>query len=745
MSKEKPKSLTDLPGVTSSIASKLIEAGFPTLEALAVSKPEEVSQATGIPLTTATKIIEAARRALDIRFRTAREVKQERLNVQKVTTGSKNLDDLLGGGIETKTVTEFFGEFGTGKCIAKDTYIAYLNHDVLHVDRISEVYERYAKTYGEVPYDNGYAVPLKNVKVLSYSESGVKAVEAAFLYREWSNEVVVVRTKSGRVLKLTSIHKVLVVGRNGLEWIPAKELKPGNIVAAPIFLALQPIETDLTKDDAYFIGLVVARGSRKKTSITLTSAKLKDWVLAYLESRHGFKPSVKTINSSHVVKYVIPLSGRVAEFLKEVFESCLVNECIPGQILSGSVDLVKSFIAGFIDGGRTFNKHSNAFTSVKSEKMAVELAYLMARIGVSTVVKESGKGRYYKLYIVDSHPQALVDLPLKSSSININVSRKYPSKLLKPIKHSLKGFINCFSEGYVSKVRELLLKMNKGIWISEDDLVYLENSLLQLKEVLGKSAEIDKVLEYLSIVKSLSWDVVIGVSKEPYNDYVYDITVPVYENFIGGLTPSILHNTQICMQLSVNVQLQPERGGLSGKAAFIDAEGTFRWERIEAMARALGLDPDQVMECILYQRVYNTDHQMAVTDELFRIIPKENVRLIVVDSVTGLFRAEYPGREYLAARQQKLNKHLHQLVRIAEAYNVAVIVTNQVMARPDVFYGDPTQAVGGHILYHVPGIRVKLRKGKGNRRIARVVDAPHLPEGEAVFAITDEGIRDAED
>lgn len=745
MSKEKPKSLTDLPGVTSSIASKLIEAGFPTLEALAVSKPEEVSQATGIPLTTATKIIEAARRALDIRFRTAREVKQERLNVQKVTTGSKNLDDLLGGGIETKTVTEFFGEFGTGKCVAKDTYIAYLNQDVLHVDKISEVYERYAKTYGEVPYDNGYAVPLKNVKVLSYSDSGVKAVEAAFLYREWSNEVVVVKTRSGRSLKLTPIHKVLVVGRNGLEWTPAKEIKPGDVMAAPAFLTLQPIEADLTKDDAYFIGLVAARSSRKKTSITLTSAKLMNWVLTYLESRHSFKPSVKTINSSRGVKYVIPLGKRIAEFLKEVFRSCLTSECIPGQILSGSVDLVKSFIAGLIDGREPSKKYSSALVSVKSERMAVELSYLLARIGVSTVVKESSRGKRYRLYIVDALPRALVDLPLKSSSINVNVSRKYPSKLLKPIKRSLKSFINGLSEGCVSKVKELLLKMDKRIWVSEDDLTYLENFLLQLRGALGKSMEVDKVLNYLNVVKSLSWDVVIEVSKEPYNDYVYDITVPVYENFVGGQTPLILHNTQICMQLSVNVQLPPERGGLSGKAAFIDAEGTFRWERIEAMARALGLDPDQIMDGILYQRVYNTDHQMAVTDELFRIIPKENVRLIVVDSVTGLFRAEYPGREYLAARQQKLNKHLHQLVRIAEAYNVAVVVTNQVMARPDVFYGDPTQAVGGHILYHVPGIRVKLRKGKGNRRIARVVDAPHLPEGEAVFAITDEGIRDAED
>ncbi len=203
--------------------------------------------------------------------------------------------------------------------------------------------------------------------------------------------------------------------------------------------------------------------------------------------------------------------------------------------------------------------------------------------------------------------------------------------------------------------------------------------------------------------------------------------------------------TQICMQLAVNVQLPREKGGLEGKALFIDSEGTFRWERIEAMARALGLDPDKVMSNIIWARAISSDHQMAIVEEAMDIIPRENIKLLVVDSVTGHFRAEYPGRENLAIRQQKLNRHLHQLARIAEIYDVAVVVTNQVMARPDIFYGDPTIAVGGHVLAHAPGVRIQLRRGRGNRRIARIVDAPHLPESEAVFVITDAGIRDIEE
>ncbi len=202
--------------------------------------------------------------------------------------------------------------------------------------------------------------------------------------------------------------------------------------------------------------------------------------------------------------------------------------------------------------------------------------------------------------------------------------------------------------------------------------------------------------------------------------------------------------TQICHQLSVNVQLPEDKGGLGAKAVYIDTEGTFRWERIEQIARGVGLDPDEVMEKIYWIRAINSHHQMAIVDELFDLVKKDNIKLIVVDSVTSHFRAEFPGRENLAMRQQLLNRHLHQLMRLAEIYNVAVVVTNQVMARPDVFYGDPTQAVGGHVLGHAPGVRVYLKKSRGNRRIARVVDAPHLPEGETVFAITEWGIRDPE-
>ncbi|MFX1244401.1 MAG: DNA repair and recombination protein RadA, partial [Promethearchaeota archaeon] len=94
-------------------------------------------------------------------------------------------------------------------------------------------------------------------------------------------------------------------------------------------------------------------------------------------------------------------------------------------------------------------------------------------------------------------------------------------------------------------------------------------------------------------------------------------------------------------------------------------------------------------------------------------------------------------------RQQKLNKHLHDLLRVAEVTNIAVVTTNQVHAQPDVFFGAPDRPTGGHIVAHAAQTRIYLRKSKAERRIATLIDSPYLPEGEALFTITAQGIADA--
>ncbi len=198
--------------------------------------------------------------------------------------------------------------------------------------------------------------------------------------------------------------------------------------------------------------------------------------------------------------------------------------------------------------------------------------------------------------------------------------------------------------------------------------------------------------------------------------------------------------TQIGHVLAVAVQKQ-----LPGSyAVFIDTENTFRPERIRQIAEAFGLDPDDVLSHVKVARAYNSDHQMLLAEKVEDLIKNEkiDVKLVVVDSLTAHFRAEFIGRGTLAERQQKLNKHMHTLARTADVYNLCVYVTNQVMAKPDVFFGDPTEAIGGNIVAHNSTFRIYLRRGKKDTRVAKLVDSPNLPDGEAIFRITEEGISD---
>ena len=187
--------------------------------------------------------------------------------------------------------------------------------------------------------------------------------------------------------------------------------------------------------------------------------------------------------------------------------------------------------------------------------------------------------------------------------------------------------------------------------------------------------------------------------------------------------------SQIAHVLAVRTQLPVERGGANGSVIFIDGESTFRPERIKQMAEALKLDPLETLKNISVARAFNSDHQMLIAEKAEDLIKQKMtsdrpVRLIVVDSLTSHFRADFVGRGQLADRQQKLNKHMHTLMKLASQYNVCVYVTNQVMAKPDTFFGDPTAAIGGNIVGHnclAAGTLVQLPDGR-IRKIEEMFD-----------------------
>ncbi|WP_101295097.1 DNA repair and recombination protein RadA [Halegenticoccus soli] len=256
--------------------------------------------------------------------------------------------------------------------------------------------------------------------------------------------------------------------------------------------------------------------------------------------------------------------------------------------------------------------------------------------------------------------------------------------------------------------------------------------------------------------------------------------IPEVDDLLGGglETQSITEvygefgagKSQVTHQMAVNVQLPQEYGGLRGSCIFIDSEDTFRPERIDDMVR--GLD-DEIIQATMDDReiegspgdedameelladfldrihvakAFNSNHQILLAEKAKELAGEHEdtewpVRLLCVDSLTAHFRAEYVGRGNLAERQQKLNKHLHDLMRIGDLYNTAILVTNQVASNPDSYFGDPTQPIGGNILGHTSTFRIYLRKSKGDKRIVRLVDAPNLADGEAIMRVQGAGLK----
>ncbi|WP_410766025.1 DNA repair and recombination protein RadA [Haloferax sp. DFSO60] len=270
------------------------------------------------------------------------------------------------------------------------------------------------------------------------------------------------------------------------------------------------------------------------------------------------------------------------------------------------------------------------------------------------------------------------------------------------------------------------------------------------------------VLERRKEIGKLSWqidevDELLGGGLETQS------ITEVYGEFGAG-------KSQITHQLAVNVQLPREIGGLGGSCIFVDSEDTFRPERIDDMVHGLEDDVLQVtmdereiegspgdedaMEALVADfldkihvaKAFNSNHQILLAEKAKELAGEHEdtdwpVRLLCVDSLTAHFRAEYVGRGQLAERQQKLNKHLHDLMRIGDLYNTGILVTNQVASNPDSYFGDPTQPIGGNILGHTSTFRIYLRKSKGDKRIVRLVDAPNLADGEAVMRVQDGGLK----
>ncbi len=825
MAEDDDVELQDLPGVGPATAEKLRDAGFDDLLSIAVASPSVLSETAEVGEAASIRIIQAARKQADVGgFETGTSIMDRRKDISKVTTGSEGFDDLMGGGLETQSITEVFGEYGSGKCVAGDTPVFYYNDAEPHLETLQQAYEKYADEHGEQAYDDGHIVEGIPVEVLGLPEEGFERTSAAALYKEHAETVYRVKTRRGQTYRTTGAHRFLTVTEEGVAWAPAAKLEEGDVLAGP--KTMPGDEERLSKDEAYFLGLFAADGSRNPLGITSAQPKLVEWLSSFVEDAYGKTATVRSdTRREHVKTVLVPHDAR--DLLGFLANATAGTKRVPEHVLAARDDIVRAFLAGYLDGDGTVGDEVSATT--KSQDLATGIAYLFSRLGARVTRSEKlvDDSTFHVVRLTGFDREVVNELPLKIKGsfegTPRNSAHGYPTRIpqylakvyqeslggnrgrrAKPIGRKENGdetFYHVLTRGaygdrainratlerILNEFQEGRERLGEALDLAEDlddldheaflrlvDLLPFPLNSLASELGLAKSSlqnyvqrqlpedaekrqsirealvaelrEREKVLEdawpHLKNIEKMAWDEIVEIEEEPYDDYVYDLVVPDGHAFVGGTVPTFIHNTQVVLQLAVSTQLPEEEGGLGGEVMMIDTENTFRPERVGQMAEGFGLDPEEVLEKIHVARAFNSHHQMLLADKALDLAKENDVRCLIVDSLTSHFRAEYIGRGALAERQQKLNKFMHDILRFGDVHNAVVAVTNQVQAKPDAYFGDPTRPIGGHIVGHTATYRIYLRKSRGGKRIARLIDAPNLPEGEAVFQIEREGIRD---
>lgn len=724
---EEIHNIEDLPGIGKTTAEKLKAAGLADLMAVAVAHPATLVELVGITKQTALKAIQAARMQIQIGFKTGEEFFKERENTDRISTSSKELNKLLGGGVETKAITEAFGEFG---CLTADANITLADGGLIKIGDI-------ARNYPIGVHD--VALP-----VTTWFNNKLTQTFSNKLYIYKCDDVLKLVLADGREISATPNHPFMTPDG----WKNVGELKIGDWLAVEwdgnfakdyvklnrrislhkqAFKAREAELPEILNDDlAELIGYLLAEGWHEYASKTggvvrvsfssTTESMLCRWeelsekLFGIRAAYKGKKGNTKILSINSVI---------VGEFLKQfagLYELAR-NKRIPRQMMLSPKEVIVRFLAAFYDGeGYVRLDFGKRFRNIKWNTQS---------------------GAKSKLYHTSNNTR---DIALRSAS----------KELLKDVQLLLAKF------GIKSWLTKDMLKRKEKEFVCYKLHVTNKHDLQLFYENIGKHTLRlkDKIKFALSnytktmavaprkylAIRNIEW------TKTP-DGKVYDLEIPQTHSFLANNIVS--HNSgksQLGFQLAVNAQLPKEQGGIGGNVIFIDTEGTFRPERVVQLAKAAGLDPVVVLQNIKVARAYSSDHQMLLAEKIDELIRTEklNIKLIIVDSLTSLFRAEYSGRGTLADRQQRLNKHMHLLQKLADVHNLAIFVTNQVMANPAIFFGNPTQAIGGHIVGHAATYRLYLRKSKGVRRIARLIDSPHLPEGEAVFTVTTDGVKDEE-
>jgi len=731
---KKEITLGDIPGVGKVIEEKLREVGFSDPMAIAVASPSELAAIAEIGEGQAAKIIHSVREMLQIGFETADKILEKRMNVAKISTNSKNLNDLLGGGVETQALTEAYGQFGSGKtqigfqlavnvqlpkdkgglagnCLWIDTENTFRPERIKQIAKGLKLDEEkvlknifVARAFNSLPSSENVYVLNDNdfhkieIGDLVENRKGHPITTFAFdpttgemkmskvtalISHEMpqSEEFYRIKTRFGREVIVTGSHslfKGIRIGKRGKETVIREKnnMRPVSAEAKTMkqgdFVAI-PRYLPMLEKQIDNIGLLEKMPEKIKTEIELHEGKIK--------LKHtGKHESTKIPNEVFVDEDILWLFGLIISEGNAQYKDRLLRVRITSE--TGYLEKAQKIIKN------KFNVDSKLYASVHTLFIGSRLFALILKHCFDIPVDLKSNKRYVPGWIFQ----------LEKSKL----------------KYFLKGLWD--GDGCHSEKR----RSNRLIFsTSSKQLANDINMLLLRYRIIASIFEID--------LKNYK-------NRKPYWSTPYRVEAAGLSNSDPLLleeTVQKIHNAPVWNDLVFARVTSIDKIRLKKQEKVYDLEVHSEKNPYENFLGGFG------GVCC-----HNSEHQMFLVDKATEMIEQNNIKLIIIDSLTSHFRADFIGRGELAPRQQKLNKHLHILQRLADAHNLAVYFTNQVMARPDILFGDPTSPIGGHVLAHQATYRIYLRKGKEHTRIARLVDSPGLPEGESVFRVTETGVQD---
>ncbi len=747
--KKKIISVYDLPGIGEGVAKKLVDAGYDTIDQVAKARRMELQEIGGIGEITAEKVIEAAKEAMGMGFERADEVLTRRLHIGRVSTGSKELDTLLGGGVETQSITEAFGKYSSGKsqlafqlCVNAqlpkeqggleggvlfvDTENSLPYNETVFVkkngryslEKIGEIVEKSLELgrTNEFGTSKSTADNPLGIEAVSFDPEDlkVKTFPVTGFIKHPAKKIYKISLSSGREVRTTEYHNFFTLNAEG-DLVPTylKDLKAGDFVPVPAKIPQVDAEK-IEETDAEFFGAYVADGcvipndrygtGHYLTIVTATEQKQVAPIVREFAQKNGLNVHR---NKCDLRIYSKGLSETVKKCYEDAQKYDAHHKRIPAEVFSTQDKTKLAFLKGYLAGDGSYNAiHGTQNADTVSRWLANDLLYLLSGLGVparAQLTHRKGSGK-----IGPSECYNLHWTPNRSKSAKLehlpNNNRQVGTLLLKAREEQNLSQ----REITIGKTVMPISQIETG---SRNKV-----SRKKLSAILDRfKTQTGPVKKLRRLVESELWFDEIARIELVGEEETYDFEVQPggrkIENFLAGHGGVFVHNT-------------------------------FRPERIAQMARAKGVDEDAVLKRIFVARAFNSDHQTLLIEKADTLIRENNVKLIVVDSLMSEFRSDYMGMEMLARRQQKLNKHLHALQKLADTYNLAVYLTNQVMDRPGILFGDPTVPIGGNVLAHQATYRLYLRRSKEDRRIAKLVDSPSLPDGECVFRVTEDGIED---